>query len=189
MKIKLLPSLACGAFGGVNENPFCDCWLRFCGWLWFVLGNVNDVFAGVCSELNEWSGKSWSYSRKLIFFLNSTSTKFWLGKFTIKPTFISRTCNFNFSNTSPCCMFGKFWRFCRFCRLCTPIKFPNMPNGWFTGNCVWWLNSREIKLKKFKYFTTHQNPNKITLNVMNLYYVWDFFDNPYRYYHSYVNLH
>lgn len=64
-KFSILPSLACGAFGGVNENPFCDCWLRFCGWLWFVLGgNVNDVFGGVCNELNEWSGKSWSYREK-----------------------------------------------------------------------------------------------------------------------------
>lgn len=105
-------------------------------------------------------------------------------KLTIKPTFISRTCIFNFSNTSPCGMFGKFWRLCKFC---TPMKFPNMPNG-FTGNCVWWLDSKEIELKKiFKYFTTSKS--EITLNVMNLYYVWDFFDNPYRYYHSYVNLH
>lgn len=121
--------------------------------------------------------------RKNIFGLNvDHGHHFDYNELTIKPTFISRTCIFNFSNTSPCGMFGKFWRLCKFC---TPMKFPNMPNG-FTGNCVWWLDSREIK---FEYFTTSKNPNEITLNVMNLYYVWDFFDNPYRYYHSYVNLH
>lgn len=103
-----------GAFGGVNEKPFCDdCTVdRLCAWfeaadVWSPDdGIVNDVFGGVLKFRSEWIANSGS----------------------IRPT-----CIFNFSSTSLCCKFG------RFCKFGTPMKLPNMLNAWLGPNVEWWL--------------------------------------------------